>query len=363
MDPSRNGRRPDQILLDVARHATDAAHGFLDDNAFQRKAALRGFRGALEEFFEDAPSKGAETPDAPPGRSAAAILADPATSAPPEPTYPPYGRRGKVTLAHGREKEAGKTTWLAFGAACITGGRQHLGHETTRAPVVWWPGVTESSPAEVAELVGRFGGDLEQLYIVEETGNPFELLHRACSAWRPSAVIADSLSSLLGAQGIDLKPGDALGYQAQIARLKADVAVRHDCAVILIHHDAKAGGYRDSTGIGGAADLLVSIQPTKVEGERELTALGRWRVPTQTVRLVEGDVWRYELVSGSGLSVDALIVLHVQAHPGCSLREVREAVGGNNLAVSRAVDRLIGRGAIKNLGAGDRFALYPGAAE
>jgi hypothetical protein len=287
----------------------------------------------------------------PPGRSAREILEDPETAKAPEPLVVPFAYRGRLTVLSAREK-VGKTTLAVAGMAAVTRGRPWAGERTRRAPVAWWPGPTESTPGDVAALFQTFDGDSGHFYLVEEGGEPFGLLQRALETWEPAVLVVDSLSAV--ARGLDLDSGDARGWHSVMARL-GSLARRYDAAVVVIHHGRKEdGSYRDSTAIGAGADVLVSVKETEVEGERELKAVGRWKIPSVTLRLVEpeGGPSRFEPV-GEGLSVDTLVALHVERNPGCSMRSVRDAVRGRNSEKDEAVKRLLRTGEIEDRG-GDR---------
>jgi hypothetical protein len=189
--------------------------------------------------------------------------------------------------------------------------------------VVWWPGAKESTAADVAVRHEDFGGDPRRLYLIEDRGEPFELLDRAVAAWAPRLLVVDSLSALVEAAGLDLESGDAAGWGRVMGRL-ARIARDSGAAVVVIHHGRKEdGSYRDSTAIGAAADMLVALQEGEAADERRLSPVGRWPAPEVRVRLVEvsDGVSRFERVSGD-LSLDAQVLLFIERNAGCSTRNV-----------------------------------------
>lgn len=287
----------------------------------------------------------------PPGRSAAEILADGSEGEVVETIGPPFMYRGRVALVSAREKH-GKTSVVAGAVAAVTARQRWLGYPTRGGTVAWWSGATESTPRDVAQLVRQFGGDVARLHLVEETGDPFALLERAARAWSPDVLVVDSLAALV--TDLELESGDSQGWTRVMGRLRS-LAITYNCAVVVIHHGNKASGeYRDSTAIGASVDVLVALQEGSVDEERKLKAVARWKIPTMTVRLIQPQEgpWRYEPV-GSGVSTDALVLMHVEQRPGCSLRSVRDSVPGTNREKDEAVQRLLRAGHIEDRG-GDR---------
>ena len=103
-----------------------------------------------------------------------------------------------------------------------------------------------------------------------------------------------------------------------------------DAAVVLAHHATKGenGGYRDSTAIGAAVDLILELQRDGDGPRRKVSALGRWAVAGFTLELV-GD--GYRLVAVGELSLDARLLAFVQQHPACSKLDVRSSVGAQGV--------------------------------
>jgi hypothetical protein len=66
---------------------------------------------------------------------------------------------------------------------------------------------------------------------------------------------------------------------------------------------------------------------------------------------------RYELSAGE-MSLDTRVLLRIQAHPGCSVRKVREGVNGKAEDIGAAIKRLIARGAVEDRGDAAGMKLY-----
>jgi hypothetical protein len=137
------------------------------------------------------------------------------------------------------------------------------------------------------------------------------------------------------------------------------VARTHDAALLLLHHVRKSDGtYRDSSEIAAAVDCLLTLATPGLEdapNERRITGRARWTVEPYTVALRHDC---YELSSGAELSIDARVLLHVEANPGTSRNATRKAVRARGSAVDGEINRLLVRGAIENHGSEDRMKLF-----
>lgn len=300
--------------------------------------------------------------DSPPGRTGAEILADPETTDPPREVLPYLAWKGGITLFSAREK-LGKTTTLVAGAASLTTGHPHLGRPIEGpGTVAWWAGAQESTPADVARKLQEFGGDLTRLYLVEDRGDPFELLQRATEAWEPTVLVVDSLSALVQTAGLEIESGDA-GRWGRVMNRLGRIARDSGVALVLIHHGRREDGrYRDSTAIGAGADVLVTLTEGEEDGVRKLDAVGRWKTSPVRYRLIEpeGGLSRLEAIDAS-VSLGERILLFVSRTPGASTRQVREGVQGRATEISTAITRLVSRGALRDEGEGGARALHIGS--
>jgi hypothetical protein len=129
-------------------------------------------------------------------------------------------------------------------------------------------------------------------------------------------------------------------------------------AVVLLHHARKSDGqYRDSSAIGAGVDVILEMaQHTEDPNMRTLKARGRWSMQGFAVRLA-GDA--YELAGGE-LSLDARVLLYIERTPGCSLRRLRDGIGGRAADVDAALRRLLDRGAIRDDGLDGHHAYVVG---
>ena len=123
------------------------------------------------------------------------------------------------------------------------------------------------------------------------------------------------------------------------------------------------GQYRDSSEIAAAVDCLLELVtpgPNEDQAVRKIRGRGRWTVEPFTVALRDGD---YILDSGIELSMDAQVLLHIEANSGTSTTTIREKVGGRGSKVDAVVNQLVARGAIENRGTANRSAFHSTATE
>ena len=88
---------------------------------------------------------------------------------------------------------------------------------------------------------------------------------------------------------------------------------------------------------------------------RHIKGRGRWHIEPFDVALREG---RYEIATGRELSLDALILIHIENNPGTSVSATRDAVGKKKQTVVGTLNRLEARGAIENRGTDQRPQYY-----
>lgn len=264
----------------------------------------------------------------------------------PEPVIPRLAWAGRVTLLAAREK-AGKSTLVAAGVAAMSRGADFLNEHTTSGRALWLSADMES-PYDIDRRFLTFGADPDNTYLLMNWDRrPLSFL-----AWvakgRPRVAVIDTLPAYAG----DIVT-DASQSSQWIALLRDICTVARDTgtAFILLHHASKATGeYRDSTHVGAAVDCILTMREDKLAAVRRLTARARWPMEECAVRLV-GD--RFELV-GRELTLDARTLLHIGGAPGTSKVALRRAVGGNAGAVDAALEELVRRGAVRDIGTGQR---------
>ena len=117
------------------------------------------------------------------------------------------------------------------------------------------------------------------------------------SALRPQWVILDTWSHYLQVHRVKDTAGP--GEQGLLIGDVAHVAREFQTAITVLHHNRKNqsataesgnadGEYRDSTALGAAADMIVSMSRGVTNQARRLTPSGRWREDPLTVVLEPG---------------------------------------------------------------------------
>ena len=203
---------------------------------------------------------------------------------------------GRVTLLHAREK-VGKSTLIAAAVAAVTHGRSFLEEPTMSGEVLW---VGEEAVGDVKGRLAQWGADLSRVYFVARPSPDStheSSLWKLVSALRPQWVILDTWSHYLQVHRVKDTAGP--GEQGLLIGDVAHVAREFQAAIIVLHHNRKNpsataesgdadGEYRDSTALGAAADMIVSMSRGATDQARRLTPSGRWREDPLTVVLKSG---------------------------------------------------------------------------
>ena len=285
-------------------------------------------------------------------RSLAQILADPAALAPPEAIVPRIAFRGRTTLLAAREK-AGKSTMAQAAAAAKSSGGLFLGERPAPGNVLILS--LEEHTSDTARRLVEFGANPERLFLLDAVGgDPLDDLGAVISIVEPELVVIDTLPRFV--QDLVQDPSNASQWTPVMSAL-TQIARDSDAGLLLLHHSRKSDGtYRDSSAVGAGVDLILEMEAaTDDPTVRKLKAKGRWRMEDFSARLV-GE--RYELASGE-VSLDTRVLWFVQENQGCSNNAVRKAVSGKGADIDAALQRLAGRGLIKDDGVGHQHQHVP----
>jgi len=278
--------------------------------------------------------------------SLARLRASPDLLRAPEAVIPRIAWSGRVTLLAAREK-AGKSTLLAAGVAAMSRGADFLGEHTTAGNALWLSADMES-PYDIDRRFQTFGADADNTYLAMNWDRrPLSFLSWVAKG-RPRVAVIDTLPAYAGDIVTDASQSSQwIGILRDICTVARDTG----SAFVLLHHASRATGeYRDSTHVGAAVDVILTMREDPLASVRRITARSRWPLEDFAVRL-SGD--RFELV-GRELTLDARILLHLQGAPGASLLGIRQAVGGRADAVDAALGELKRRGTVKDTGTGQR---------
>jgi hypothetical protein len=245
----------------------------------------------------------------------------------------------------GREKH-GKSSILGDAACAATRGRDFLGKPTKPGYVVWLS-FEESEPDLVAR-VERFRGDPARIVKAFSPPSPLEGLEAVCKALPVALVIVDSPASLASHLGVK-SMWDSAEVTKLLLRLRAIATGPGKPAVIFTHHFLKReDNYRDSSGIGATADVLLLLTKTKLHPrDRTIQATGRIPVENLTYRLAE-DGSGHELLdnvvspdeAAARAKVNAAVLAYVAKKPGSTADEIQQGTRKRREAVRAALSDL-----------------------
>ena len=170
---------------------------------------------------------------------------------------------GSVNVFFG-EAGCGKTWALLDMAICTADGKPWLGMDTTAGPVLIID--EESGRRRLTRRMGEVmrGHDADATTPIMavslaalDMGSPNDIgeLYNLITSTGAKLVIIDALA--------DIMPGrdeNSVKDTAPIFLSLRRVAEETQAAIIVIHHSNKTGGYRGSSAIKGAIDLLVSVE-------------------------------------------------------------------------------------------------------
>ncbi|MGI8624497.1 MAG: AAA family ATPase [Solirubrobacteraceae bacterium] len=293
-----------QVELSEGHDLGDVLAGVEDRSAWLAHSVTDAMIAAeAESTCGDAPDDEAEPP--------ALAFASPAELRAATPAHPPwlwtgYIARGAITLLAGKPK-VGKST-LAFAVVEAVASRA----PTFLGRAVAGGGAVYVSEEGAATLAGKLPADEGVRVLTREGAWPKPswaalVTGAVAEALRVGAMllVIDTFTGWAELRGDAEK--DAGHVQAAMAPLVE--AARAGLAVLLVHHQRKAGGesgdaIRGSSALAGAADILVEYERPSGDvppRQRQLVAVGRW---PQTPALVlldyeEAGVWR---VIGEGAS-------------------------------------------------------------
>jgi hypothetical protein len=198
---------------------------------------------------------------------------------------------GELTLLVGREK-LGKSTLAAHDAV-------HAAHDGYK---VLWVSFEEGLDRIVSRFVDLDAPD-DEMVIVTLPLPSYQRFDEIVSQARPDLVYVDSGASYVGATESRI-PDSGQGEQWQRIYLALKkLAMEYRCGVVVLVHANKSDGrLRGSTGIGAAADTILTMRPVKnpESSNRTMDVVGRWERRTLYLTMTEKDgEERYEEVGAA----------------------------------------------------------------
>ena len=266
------------------------------------------------------------------------ILGNDALMRPPAPIVPRLVWRGRSTLLAAQEK-SGKSTLIGFLAAQVSRGGQFLGDPCQAGDVLIV--ALEESLGDVARRLRHFGADPARVHIVDrlppDPRERPEALAEHIRAVSPTLVLVDTLMAY--GSGI-VEDENAVAQMQPLVQGLTDVAHRMDVGLCAAHHNKKTGGYRGSSAIGGAVDVIAEMSVPDEEKDptlRKLRVLGRLPVHGFDMRY-DGSL--YLDASGIGLPLIQRVLDFVRRNSPTSTNAVRLAIGGRFELVQAALQTL-----------------------
>jgi len=216
----------------------------------------------------------------------------------------PWVAQGGLTDLVGKQKEAGKTTFVLAMIKAIIRGEPFLGKQVVGGPVVV---LTEQGYSSMRTSLERAGLMSDHHVHMLFYSDCVPTLAAGENGWARVVHAAEDLVEKTGAVllVVDTLPQFALrdpGSENDSASALAAVRPLHMLAstqhvgVLVIRHSRKAGGSladrgRGINAFGGAVDIIMSLEPygTNTPNARKIEALGRFDVPRYTyVQYVDG---------------------------------------------------------------------------
>ena len=264
------------------------------------------------------------------------LLGDSSIMQPPAPVVPRLLWAGRSTLLSAQEK-SGKSTLVGYLAAQVSRGGYFLGSQCVMGAVLLL--CLEEPLGDVARRLQHFGAEAERIFVVDRlAADPAERrdeLQRYIDHTTPVVVVVDTLM----AYGSGTVEDENSSAQMQpLVQGLTDLAHQGTAAWLIVHHTNKAGGYRGSTAIGGAVDVLAEMSFTdenKEPNERKMFLRGR--MPVHGWRMRYDGMDYIDSVSQTALSPIQRVMNIVRANPGSSTQQVRDLAGGRSETTDQAL--------------------------
>jgi hypothetical protein len=272
------------------------------------------------------------------------LLADEEVMRPPPPVVPRLAWQRRSSMWSAREKRGGKSTKAGFVAARVSKGEAYLGEPCQQGNVLLVG--LEEFIGDAARRLKAFDADKERVFLVDrvpdDIGSRVAFLRDLIGEIGPTLVIIDSL---IAWQKGAVKDSGSAAQNSPIVQGLTDIAHETGVALVILHHAKKSDdGYRDSSAIGAAVDVIVEISTPNGKADpslRHASVMGRVAGARDFDFRFTGD--GYELVTTDEAPLELKVLDFVRANPGASLKAVRDAMGGSHHNVDRALGSLVQR--------------------
>jgi 5S rRNA maturation endonuclease (ribonuclease M5) len=283
--------------------------------------------------------------------SMAEILQNPSVLEAPQAILSHLAWPGRVTLLAAREK-LGKSTLAAAAAAAASAGRLWLGSPARQGNVLW-VGLEEHMNDMIRRFM-RFKANPACIYPRDRLPHGFDDLEESVKSAHPVLIVIDSLAEY--SKDLVSDQSSSAQWQRVMSSL-VRLAREYEVAILLLHHGRKSdGSYRDSSAIAAAADMILEMHAVGGQSTtRRFKVNGRWTL--QDFRLnLDGD--SYTLMGDQG-DLDERVWLFVARNERCSKRQVRDGITAKDTHIDKALERLLQREAIQNVGSAVAHSYVP----
>lgn len=276
------------------------------------------------------------------------ILANDELMRPPLPIIPRMVWRGRSTLLSAQYK-SGKSTLTGFLAAQVSMGGTFLGDPVAAGGVVIL--ALEEALGDIGRRLRHFGAQPDRVWIVsdlprEADERPAELA-RIIERLTPTVVVIDTLGAY--GHGLVDNENDAAQMGPLLQEL-TNVAHRRNVGLVIVHHTGVSGRTRGSTSIPAGTDIVIEVTKPDEKNDptmRKAMCQGRMPVADFEFRYTGAE---YALANDMGRPLIQRVLDFVRANPGKSHTAVRVAIAGRAELVDEAINALLQRRFIYDIG-------------
>ena len=274
---------------------------------------------------------------------------------------------GSVNVFFG-EAGCGKTWTLLDLAVCVADGAPWLGMATKQGPVLIID--EESGQRRLSRRMGdimRGHGANDKTPILATSLAAFDMGNKEDYVHLYNLIISTGARLVIIDALADIMPGrdeNAVKDTAPIFLSLRKIAEETQAAIIVIHHSNKTGGYRGSSAIKGAIDLLLSVEKKndsnnltfKTEKARDTTA-GAFAA---TMNFMDGDkFWltesEYEKTTAEYNKGCQYVLRYLTTSAAGTMADIQGAVDScSELAARKAVYYLVNGGEVERTNPGGR---------
>lgn len=269
------------------------------------------------------------------------LLANPALLQPPPVVVPRLAWEGRLTLFASEEKK-GKSTLAGQAVAALSTESLFLGESAAARPVLW--ACLDEPKEDAVRRFHRLGARDGVALLLERPG--LLPLRRTIEELGAGLLVVDTLTEWAVDEVADFNAAE--GWTRTLRGLR-QVAQDTSCAMLLLHHVNRGNGkYRGSGQIGAGVDAVIEMTEDPEDATVRILK-SRGRVVSEMFKLRWDGKGGYRL-EGPPPSLEERVLAAVVSSPDVSQTGLRKAVGGKARDVDAAIDRLLEKGLIQDVG-------------